>query len=379
MDFQFQYTIDPSAESPIMLIDRHIGYDKEDGYGIMGDAFSRELLYIDTLGKSKIQVWINSVGGSVSDGEQIISTILKTKTKVDTHNIGMAASIAGAIFLSGRDRYMMDYAKFMMHPVSGGDLKMRAAFEESVVKMLSGRINVEESEVRAMMNQTTWLNAEQCEAMGMCKVESSAEYNRKPRKPLDVSNIAEAYAECKYVVNSIISDIKQSQKKQMNKVTNKLNLNVDANEDSIVSAIQSIENRAKVAEEALNTLNGEKTALQGKLADLEAYKNKIESEAKAKAEAEEAANKAAHAQKVKNTVADYVKAGKIENKAEVIEAEEALASVNLEAYVKVKDAQPVNKVAPKSITGKVENEGDVVPQNAAVIMANIAKAKGQVK
>lgn len=378
MDFPFQYTIDPSADSPIMLIDRHIGYDKEDGYGIMGDAFSRELLYLDTLGKSKIQVWINSVGGSVSDGEQIISTILKTKTKVDTHNIGMAASIAGAIFLSGRDRYMMDYAKFMMHPVSGGDLKMRAAFEESVVKMLSGRINVEESEVRAMMNQTTWLNAEQCEAIGMCKVESSAEYNRKPRKPLDVSNIAEAYAECKYVVNSLLNDLKPKNK-QMNKVTNKLGLVDNANEESILNAIATIENRAKVAEEALNTLNGEKTALQGKLADLEAYKNKIESEAKAKAEAEEAANKAAHAQKVKNTVADYVKAGKIENKAEVIEAEEALASVNLEAYVKVKDAQPVNKVAPKSITGKVENEGDVVPQNAAVIMANIAKAKGQVK
>src|SRR4051794_5419098 len=92
------YTVDPAADEPIMLIDKHIGFDEVEGSGIMGDIFQKELLALDGMGKSRIQVWINSPGGLVSDGYNIYNAILKSQTKVDTYCTGMAASIAGVIF-----------------------------------------------------------------------------------------------------------------------------------------------------------------------------------------------------------------------------------------------------------------------------------------
>ena len=113
------YCIDENIDEPIMLINTHIGFDEENGQGIDGAQFQRELLYLDGLGKKRIQVWINSIGGVVMDGYNIASAILKTKTPVDTYNVGMSASIAGVIFMCGRNRIMLDYAQFMMHPASG--------------------------------------------------------------------------------------------------------------------------------------------------------------------------------------------------------------------------------------------------------------------
>ena len=65
------YTQDSTADEPIMLINKHIGYSEKDGQGVDGSLFQEELLYLDSLGKKAIQVWINSPGGSVVDGYNI--------------------------------------------------------------------------------------------------------------------------------------------------------------------------------------------------------------------------------------------------------------------------------------------------------------------
>ena len=39
----YVYTIDPNVAEPIMLINKHIGYDEEDGMGIDGAIFQKEL------------------------------------------------------------------------------------------------------------------------------------------------------------------------------------------------------------------------------------------------------------------------------------------------------------------------------------------------
>ena len=59
-----------------MLINTHIGFDETDGMGVDGAQFQRELLYLDSLGKKRIQVWINSIGGSVMEGYNIELAIL---------------------------------------------------------------------------------------------------------------------------------------------------------------------------------------------------------------------------------------------------------------------------------------------------------------
>ena len=64
----FIYTQNSDSDEPILLIDGHIGFDEEDGQGVDGGQVLRELLYLDTLNKKRIQVWINSPGGVVMDG-----------------------------------------------------------------------------------------------------------------------------------------------------------------------------------------------------------------------------------------------------------------------------------------------------------------------
>jgi ATP-dependent protease ClpP protease subunit len=56
----------------------------------MGDLFQAELLALDQMEKKRIQVWINSPGGSVMDGYNMYNAMLKTKTKVDTYCVGIA-------------------------------------------------------------------------------------------------------------------------------------------------------------------------------------------------------------------------------------------------------------------------------------------------
>ena len=57
---QLKYTIDIAAEEPIMMLDKHIGYDSDKGEGIDGAEFAKELLYLDSLQKKRIQVRINT-------------------------------------------------------------------------------------------------------------------------------------------------------------------------------------------------------------------------------------------------------------------------------------------------------------------------------
>ncbi len=313
---EFLYTIDPNAPRPIMLIDKHIGMDEEDGEGIMGDKFCRELMYLDTLGKEAIDIWINSGGGTITDSDQIISAILKSRTKVDTHNIGMCASCAGAIFLAGRNRYMMDYAKFMIHGISGASNDAAGkVFSDGIVTNLTTRSKLDETTARKFMSTETWLNADQCAEYGIAIKEESDLFNR-PRKP--VENNIDAYKELKSLVNKL----KNEKKPQImsNKVTNRLKLVDGADESMQLAAIDAIENRATLAESKVASVEVANSTLSTEIEKLKAEKKELE----AKIEAHENAAKEAEALKNKAEktamIAEAAKLGKIVNKAEDIAA-----------------------------------------------------------
>lgn len=352
-----KYTIDQNAEEPIMLIDKHIGMDAFDGPGIMGDEFSRELLFLDTLGKKCIQIWINSPGGVVSDGEQIYSTILKTKTKVNTYNIGMCASIAGPIFLAGRNRYMMDFAKFMMHPVAGGDAKSREAFENSVITMLSGRSDMPAEAVKKMMDKTTWMMAQECMDMGICNnIESSTDYNM-PRATQTNGTIREQWHSYSQIVNKFIEKKTQPNITSMKKINNRLNLNPDASEESAVIEIERIENRYKEAETRIEnykkdlvTATNRHDALEKELTTI---KNKMEEEEKTAKEKKEADMK----KNAKKLIEDAVKEGKIKNDAALIEKWTNNAEKDLDGVTALVSEMPIAfKASASSIQNKISGE-----------------------
>jgi len=334
------YCLDENIDEPIMLINSHIGFDDEDGQGIDGAQFQRELLYLDTLGKKRIQVWINSIGGVVMDGYNIASAILKTKTPVDTYNVGMSASIAGVIFMCGRNRIMMDYAQFMMHPVSGSsDEKSKQSFEDSLSTLLSAKADITQEQVAELMAETTWINAEDCLEKGFCtEIEKTSNVNKKRLSTANVSNFLK---EANLITNKLITPIKKH-KKSMLKVTNKLGLNDDANEDSVLRAIQEMENKAKSDKEKMQD---EMDALKAKMeAD-----NKAFEDLKAKFDASEDEN-------CKNMVKEFANVGKIANEEAVINKWVALAKNDLEGTKEILNSLPLNKVANKIETA---NEGKV--------------------
>ncbi len=241
------YTIDPNADEPIMLINKHIGFDEDYGIGIMGDMFQKELLYLDTLGKKRIQIHINSVGGSVMDGMNIYSAILKSTTPVDCHNVGIAASTAGWIFAAGRKRYMADYAKVMMHNPYNSSEEVSTSlkeFQDSIATMLAERCQVDKSNILDLMNKETWLNADECVTLGLCDcVDESSELNKKRMNA--ALNMMEMYA----ISNSIINHTPKIKIKNMTNVAKALGLDETANEADIVNAIASLkESRNQVVE-----------------------------------------------------------------------------------------------------------------------------------
>jgi len=342
----FLYTVDPNAAEPIMLIDSHIGFDEEDGEGIMGDKFSRELMFLDTLNKKKIQIWINSPGGVVTDGQQIFGTILKTKTKIDTYCIGIAASIAFPLLLAGREVFMMDYAKGMVHPVSGGDSKTRAALEDSVVKMLTNRSNISEELIKQLMARTTWIGAKECENLGLCKVEDSGSLNI----PRVASNDWKDY---KKVTNKLVENIKPI-KNDMKNVNNKLGLVDEANEASRIQAIDALINKVSNAEDKVSNLKKALDEAEAKYNALKEEHDKVSNEMKVAAEASAKVANEEKEKKAKDLVSNAVKVGKIQNKAEVITNLEKQAVENFDAVKDLLDAMGANKPGAKA--GEVINK-----------------------
>lgn len=344
-----QFTIDPTADEPIMLLNKQIGatyneYGEWDGTPyIDGSEFQAELLSLDNLGKKRIQVWVNSPGGSVMDGMSIFSAILKSETPVDTYNVGVAASIAGAIFMAGRKRYMADYAQFMMHPVGGAEGKAKQAFTDSVAKMLSGKAGMTEESVNGYMAITSWIGAAEALMKGIA---TDIEYTKEANKKYMPTEVKAMLEYSNNILNQKINP------KKMLEVTNKLNLAEGATESDILAAINSLE-------EARNQATNSLTEAQEKVTQLEA-------ELASAKEALEQANESAAIEVATNMVNSYK--ARIGNDANVVNKWVNLAKNDMEGTKTILEALPLNVSAPATAANNVERTQQLT---AAGVMAEL--------
>lgn len=300
----FQYVLNEESDEPIMLLNKHLGYDDEEGQGIDCSLFQSELLQLDQMGKKRIQVWINCPGGVVVEGYNICSAILKTNTPVDTYNLFMAASMGGVIFMCGRNRVMNDYSILMVHPPSGSsDAKVYNAFMDSLSATISAKSNVSKDDVKSLMAKTTWIGADECLAKGFCtKIEHTRDLNQKGMPLLSLEMTPE-FSDMKAVwkkekvrvetiVNSILNkninnNLNPRKMANWDKITAKLQLVDGANEEAVLEAIKRIEDRANKAEKELSRTEEVKknqiTDIQNKL---EKERDDARAEAKIKGEEE---------------------------------------------------------------------------------------------
>jgi ATP-dependent protease ClpP protease subunit len=270
MDFKYIKNI--SEDEGTILLYNQIGDSVDESgryiYGVSGTAFAYEMQYLQDKCK-KIKVRINSIGGSVLDGYSIVSAILNSKVPCDTYIDGLAASISGVIAMAGKKCYMADYGTLMLHNPSGvEDTRVLDLVKNTLVTILSNRTQKTHEEISVMMDKETWLGADEAIKMGLVDEVVTSAKKIKISKSESLNNMALIY-------NKIIN-----KKPTMEKVTNMLKLSNEADEATIVAAIEQKDN-------ANAELLAENEALKTKVAEFEAKEN--EAKEKAAKELEEKA------------------------------------------------------------------------------------------
>lgn len=81
-----------------------------------------ELLYLDSISKEDISLYINSPGGSITSGMAIYDTMNFIKSDVSTICVGMCASMAAFLLSCGKKgkRYGLANSEVMIHQPLGG-------------------------------------------------------------------------------------------------------------------------------------------------------------------------------------------------------------------------------------------------------------------
>jgi len=151
-------------------------------YGVIGDSWFEESVTarqfvadLKALEKEykRINVRINSPGGSVFDGLPIFNAIRNSKAEIHTYNDGLCASMAAVILLSGKTVHSADNALMMLHsPISGvyGNaadfaqvLEMLTKVQDSLVSCITGRSSKNADEIKAAYfdYKDHWLNADE--------------------------------------------------------------------------------------------------------------------------------------------------------------------------------------------------------------------------
>lgn len=164
-----------------ILIFSHIGkrwWDDKDSVEVK--AFVEALNGMVKAGPGDITVRINSPGGDVGAGMTIYNSLRAVKNRVVCRVEGYAYSMASVIALAGRETQMADVAQFMVHnPTTGawgGKKEMEraiAALETAtatLVKAYSKKTGKTAAEIEALMEETTFMTAEEAKEFGFVDV-----------------------------------------------------------------------------------------------------------------------------------------------------------------------------------------------------------------
>ena len=139
-----------------------------------------QLLYLESQDASKdISLYINSPGGSVTDGMAIYDTMQYIKCDVSTICIGMAASMGAFLLAAGAKgkRYALPNCDIMIHQPSGGakgqatDINIHAQHilktKEKLNRILSEKTGQPYEVIAADTERDNFMDAEQALKYGI--------------------------------------------------------------------------------------------------------------------------------------------------------------------------------------------------------------------
>lgn len=164
---QKYFIVNRAAQKAEIMIYGYIG-----DYDVSANAFVKELKALEATYK-KIDVRINSGGGSVFDGIAIYNAIKNSSADINTYIDGLAASMASIIALAGKRVYMSRNASMMTHKPSvyangnSEDLKRNAnlldELEKTAAIIYSEKTGKSTDDCKAlyMNGRDNWFTAQQ--------------------------------------------------------------------------------------------------------------------------------------------------------------------------------------------------------------------------
>lgn len=233
--------------------------DGELGTEVSGSLIARDILDLTANGY-KVTLNINSVGGSVFDGYQIIDAVLQSKA--NTHVSGIAASMAAIISLFGEKRTANDFAVFMFHAISGGDDQLRDILTAKFKGILEANTSFDAESISNILDSKKNYFYDANEAFGYGVI-SEAPINTGRPKLEGIEN--KTPNEIFQIVNKLNIEL------DMKEVLNKLNLASTASENEVVNKIQAMQ-------EAESNLRNELKEASNKVSDLEKEVKKLQGE-----------------------------------------------------------------------------------------------------
>lgn len=153
-----------------LLMDRQIFLGTEINSDV-ANIVTAQLLWLEQQSDSDVQLLVNSPGGSVSDGLQIIDCMNLIKPDVSTTVVGTAASMGAVISSSGvkGKRYILPHARFMIHQVLGNshgqcaDIQIQAEqmkiLQRELYTILSENSEIPFEDIEKMADRDRWFTS----------------------------------------------------------------------------------------------------------------------------------------------------------------------------------------------------------------------------
>lgn len=167
--FRIENSVEDEDATDIYVYDSIGGW-----FGMYADEFIESLGQVTT---SKINLRLNSPGGSVFEGIAIANAIRSHPANVTVYVDSLAASIASVIALAGDRTVMMPQAQFMIHNASGAEYGQASDLRKMADLLDKQSLNIAQAyashtgrplaEWQALMEAETWFTAEEAVEMGL--------------------------------------------------------------------------------------------------------------------------------------------------------------------------------------------------------------------
>ena len=275
------------AESSKEVADIYI-FDEIGAYGVTAQGFIEEIKAFKNV---PINLHLNCVGGDVFEGMAIYNVLRKRTAKTTIYIEGIAASMGSVIALAGDEVIMAENSLFMIHNAWGGAMGEASEMRKTaaLLEKISGEIadiyikktRLPYDKVQEMMDEETWLSAE--EAFNLGFVDSISDAIKVAAK-YDVSkfkNITDKEIQNKLSVNLKSKNMTEDLKNWFNAKVEEIITRVKSSSESETEDVKEVEVMMvddKEVSEKLSSFEAKVTELDSFVAELNGEKETLTQE-----------------------------------------------------------------------------------------------------